>query len=475
MARARQLLPAVAALVAALAAGSCNRDQGGAPLDDLALPTGLALSPEGHWLFVSNGNWDRSYSGSSVVALDLVVLEAGLEQPAPAGEALDGGQPCREHPEDRERLECDARLVAAGELGVRVPSGAGNIAVHRPEGEGGAMRLLIPTRIDAGLSWIDVLGPGFGDDEGLRFDCGQDDRRHCAARHRVEGIPGDPARVSVDALGFPYAYLPQLLGEDLTLISLDGEQGPEVVDVQGSFFREDELFDTGFAGGFAVAQRACDPDSDNVPAPSNDCARPYLFATNRWWWGLRTFRVAPGLDVVVTGGEHTILGPNLEDAEPRPLMAGLVFEDPEQGDRLLVVHTTPPALTRVDTSLNSNDIPRIEELESLSLCSNPNVIVVHDPADTGASGPKLALISCYGDDEVAVVDLAVFALIATIPVGDGPNELLLDPRRQWLVVANTAESTLSLVELDITSPRYLEEFATVGLGSPSRSAQAAPQ
>lgn len=447
-----------------MALAGCAREPEPAPLDRLDLPTGLAETPDGRWLLVTNGNWDRRYAGSSLVALDLDAIEQGLLAPHPIAASLDRDHPCRAHADDP-RIECDPSLVIDESLGVRLPSGAGNPAIDRPSGPLGPVRLLIPTRLQPTLSWVDMQGPGFGADAdaNLRFDCGQNDERVCSPRFRI-GVDDDPARLHVDDQGFRFAYLPHLLGRRMTLLALDGEYGPSVVDVELEFFRPDGLFDTGLGGGFAVIQRPCSVVDDNAPIDSLDCTRPFLFASERFWWGLREFQVAAGLDVVVSGDERTVLGPNLEAAEPKPLLAGMAFEDPERGDRLLVVHTSPPALSRVDTSLDEDGSPFVEVLDTVGLCGNPNLIVLHQPA----SGPRLALVSCYGDDALAVVDLGLFAVVQMLALGDGPNELLIDPAREWLLVANTVESSISVVELSTASPAYLSEIATLGLGTPAR-------
>ncbi len=450
------------ALVFALA--GCAREPEPAPLDRLALPTGLVQTPEGRWLLISNGNWDRRYASSGVVVLDLEALEAGLATPRSAAAELEPEHPCRDHA-DGLRIECDPGLLIDESLGVRIPAGAGNFAIDRPSGPLGPLRLLIPTRIAPSVSWIDLHGPGYGGAPGseLRLDCGQDDERACAAAYRV-AVNEDPARISVDEQGFRYAYLPHLLGSRLTLLALEGEAGPSVVDVEDKFFREDGLFDSKLGGGFAVVQRPCSVADANAPAASLECTRPFLFASERFWWGLRDFQVAPGLDVVISGRENTVLGPNLAAVEPRPLLAGMAFEDLERGDRLLVVHTSPPALSRVDTSLDEEGRPFVEVLDTVALCGNPNLLAL----DQRGQGPRLAFVSCYGDDAIAVVDLGLFVVVATIAVGQGPNELSIDPQRDWLLVANTVESSISLIELSPSSPDYLREFATLGLGTPTR-------
>lgn len=442
-----------------LALVGCAREPEPAPLDRLVLPTGLVMTPDARWLLVTNGNWDRAYAGSSLVALDLDALEQGLAAPRSVAAALDREHPCRHHA-DEQRIECDPGLVIDASLGVRLPAGAGNPAIDRPNGELGPVRLLIPTRIEPTLSWVDLHGPGYGlePDADLRLDCGQDDERVCDRRFRI-AVDDDPARISVDDQGFRFAYLPHLLGRRLTLLALDGEDGPTIVDIEQEFFREDGLFDTGLGGGFAVVQRPCSVADDNAPSSSLECTRPFVFASERFWWGLRELQVAPGLDVLISGREKTVLGPNLEAVEAKPLMAGMAFEDPERGDRLLVVHTSPPALSRVDTSLDELGRPFVEVLDTVGLCTNPNLVVVHAPT----SGSRLALVSCYGDDALAVVDLGLFVVVATLALGDGPNELLLDPAREWLWVANTVESSISVIELSTGSPMYLREIATIGL------------
>lgn len=444
--------------------GACTPEPAPAPLDQLLLPTGLAQSPDGRWLFVTNGNWDQGRSGSALLALDLEPIAAGIAAPRGAGEALDAAHPCRRHGDGR-RVECDPSLVINGAVGVRLPSGAGNIAIDRPGGEQGPLRLLIPTRLEPSLVWVDVFGEGFGagPGQGLRFDCGQAEDRVCDAQHRVAEVRADPSRVSVDAQGFRFAYLPHLLGRSLTMFELDGPRGPEIVDVELEFFSVDPLFESGLGGGFAVIQRPCDALADNAPAGSVECARPYLIASQRFWPGLRTFRVAPGLNVVINGAEQLVLGPNVEAAAPRPLLGGMAFEDPDQGDRLLVVHTTPAALSRLDTSLDSGSAPRFELLNTVSVCRNPNLVAVHRPSLALEPGPDLAFVSCYGSDQLAVVDLGLFKLVRTLELGEGPNELLVDGQRRWLLVANTSESSISIVDLDVTRPSYLDELASLGL------------
>ena len=448
-----------APLVACAALGlfACSDAVPRAELDALRQPSGLALSPAGRWLYVTSGNWDQGRQDSALLSLDLRALEGGIDRPASAGAGLSADRPCRRIP-DEERIECDPGQLIRSDLSLRIPPGAGNVVVDRPAGDGDLARLLIPSRIVPTVTWIDILGP---DSDDPTLDCDQSEGRACDVSHLLSRVRGEPSRLRLDEQGFRFAYLPHLLGRRMTLIALDGPSGPEVQDVEEEFFREDPLFDTGLGGGFAVAQRACDLDTDNVARLSRDCTRPFLYATQRFWFGVREFRVAPGLDVLIPGSDRSLVGVDPSNADPRPLMGDLAFEDPERGDRLLVVQTTPAALSRFDTALDDAGDPRLELTDVVATCEESNLLAVHRPAE----GSGLALVSCIGPGRVQAIDLQTFEVIANLRVGDGANELLVDSVREWAFVANVREDTLSVVELDRSSPAYLTEVATIGLGA----------
>ena len=243
----------------------------------------------------------------------------------------------------------------------------------------------------------------------------------------------------------------------ITLIALDAEYGPKITDVESDFYRSDPVNGNTLAGGFAVAQRACDPA--DPPIDTRGCTRPMLYTTHRFWPGLRVFTVFAGRDTIIPGDDTLLVGVNPTQSADRPFMADLAFEDPEKGERLLVVHTTPPSLSLVDTRLDDDKKPINRQIATVSLCRNPNVMAIHRPV----VGERLALISCYSDDQVAVVGLGAFQVISTIEVDDGPNELVVDEARRRLFVVNTLASSVDIVELDRLSPDYLRVVARVGL------------
>ncbi|MBV1858777.1 MAG: hypothetical protein KUG77_10225, partial [Nannocystaceae bacterium] len=97
-----------ASLVAALVAlGSCREAEPAPTLDSLRQPSGLAISPNAQWLFVTNGNWDRTQAGGTLAALDLVGLHAALQADiAASGASLSRNLPCRRVADGDETVEC---------------------------------------------------------------------------------------------------------------------------------------------------------------------------------------------------------------------------------------------------------------------------------------------------------------------------------------------------------------------------------
>ena len=430
---------------------ACRDDDANAPARDaLRQPTGLALLADGRWLLVTNGNWDREESHGTLLGIDLASVHESL--------ASGDDRRCPEDPDGVRQCRASAFIDAAST--VSMGSGLGNIAVDEPRGPTGTPRLLVVQRGPAAIRWLDV----FVRSNRLTFDCGQDARGVCDERHAITTspanpdvrLPRDPSRVVVDRDGFRFAYVPHLLGGALSLVRLDGEAGPTLQAVVGEFYREDP-FDDGLdlSGGFSVAHRPCDPI--NPPEASRACTRPLLMTTHRFWPGVRQFTVAPGLQVVLAGPSTQLDPINPDVVQSRPLMGDLAFED-DTGDRLLVVQTTPGGLVRVDTSLDADAELRTTVSRTVAICGNPNLLRVYE-----APGEEpLALVTCFADDAMTVVGLGSFTVMRTIPLGEGPNEVVIDEVRRQAYVANTGDDTISIVSLERDRARFLTEWARIG-------------
>ena len=454
----------LAALVALGSCGGTKPDPGRAAIRQ---PSGLAVAPDGRWLFVANGNWDRAEDGGTLVVVDLEALHVALDGSVAApGTSLSASTQCRRVATEDATIECRPDAFIDPDGTVVFGDGLGNLAIDS-RGQLGTYRVLMPQRSPAALAWADVVPSS----EGVALDCGQDDFGVCDDAHQVRrsveddgAIAADPSRVTIDDQGFRFAYVPHLLEGAFTLIDLDGELGPEITArSDGEFYREDPFDEFNVRGGFEVAARAC--DSQAPPEDTRDCERPLLYTTHRYWPGIKSFTIAAGLEVILGGADTPIAGIGTDNVVARPIMGDLAFEDPTVGDRLLVVQTTPGALARVDTSVDPEfDAPRNALVATVPLCSNPNVLAIHRPANE----EWLAMVSCFSYGVVAVVGLGTFTVVARILVGAGPNEMVIDAEREQLYVANSREDTISVVSLDRQSPAYLREWARLGVGVGSR-------
>ncbi|HGG57511.1 MAG TPA: hypothetical protein ENK31_06920 [Nannocystis exedens] len=434
----------------------------------LRLPTGAALSPDHGWLFVANSDLDRKAGTSTLISLDLETLDNALSVPAPAGAEFSADSQCHDSAVHEGVVECDVGFFVDDSATVKLPAGAGNIVIDRPFGNEGISRLLIPSSIDGKITWIDAqINTGADSQNSIKLNCNQDLNGHCDALHTLTHrfndpsstrLPVDTARISLSRGDYRYAYLPHLTGSVMTLIDLSGANGPEISDIEGDFFNTDPYAETEYAGGFAAAERPCDPD--NPPALSLDCSRPVLVASHRFWPGVRRFTVATGTDVILGNNNRGYTDSNPATVNDRPYMADLAFED-ESGERLLLISTTPPTLLRLDTRLNEEGLLRLDAIDTVSLCRNPNILAIDRPP----TGEALAYISCYSDDQIAIVDLSSFRLIKTIDVGEGPNELVIDDQRRRLYVIETLAHSIALIDLNTSSTRYLEVIARVGVGA----------
>jgi hypothetical protein len=75
--------------------------------------------------------------------------------------------------------------------------------------------------------------------------------------------------------------------------------------------------------------------------------------------------------------------------------------------------------------------------------------------------PGLALVTCYSEGKLAVVDLGTFEVVTILDVAPGANEIALDPMRRVAYVAATEDDSIAVVALDRLRPDYLQVRARV--------------
>lgn len=420
----------------------------------LRLPTATLVDPSGRWLFVTQGNWDRRDDYSLLSTFDMAAIEARWRG--------DTREDCWEPAGEGRALTCNMESFRLPQASQLLPSGASNIVMDRrsstPDG-----RLLIPSRHRSALTWIDLRLDPTGS---LRLDCGQQGREVCDAAHILDSLADEPARVYLDQEGFDFAYIPHILDRRLTLIALEGPQGPRVVDEEEAFFDKVQVRERELGGGFGLAQLPCDLAQDFVPQASRDCSRPYLYAAERFVFGFRPFAVAPGRQVILASSSVPLSAHRLEDdpATGWPTMGSMWVRRNAKTPELFVVQHEPPLLLRYSLALDAQGNPNNRFLDAVQLCERADLMqAVNGPLEK----PRL-LLSCPGRGELWMVEPELMRVSRRIKVGAGANELFYEEGAQRLWVSNTLEHSLSVIDVDPASPSYLRERLVLTLQPPPR-------
>lgn len=473
------------------------------PMDRFFFPTGLALSPDGRYLFVSNGNSDLKYNGGTVVVVDVAesldrfdVLwrpdATDVDRPT---ELLDRvAASCRYAPQNPQLVECHEEDVAdtpglvLSDLTVRTGFYPSFIAVepiaqsvcgaHLPEVDEGVIsyRLYTPVRGDPSLTYIDVITSADGTDAASAqvqcLDCGDgcvtSEIRDCKGGYKLDEpsdaradyveslLPNEPYGVALDPAG-GFLVMTHLSGGSLSLVDLcgdpvdDGWRRPDLVDVLPGIMGQDA---EGRSGGFSVVQR--------------DTADPcgWFYVSNRAAAQIMTLRVS-GCDAAPEDdrGLRLAIGPSIIMTSPfGPLESGADIRGmamAPDGDRLYALSRTPPSLLVVDTSLEDGH-PKNELLDIVEICPRPSVLRVRQ----GPQGRTLAYAVCFGSGEIYVVDTHDAQVIDRIEAGGGPNDLALMPPGSPLAgfgfVTNFGEHTVGVIDLRSDSETYHQMIGRLG-------------
>ncbi|MFH2007475.1 MAG: hypothetical protein ABI333_12895 [bacterium] len=468
-------------------------------------PTGLALTPDGRYLFVTNGNSDLKYNGGSLVVVDLLRYGERLEAfRANPQDVL--ASSCRYAPQDPGVVECHEGSVEVTDgtaIGTTIPGliledktirtgyYPGFIALEELTTSGYSYwptetadgvrryRLYMPVRGDLSVTFVDVITDDASNVTCL--DCGAgcdgDQPRDCEDGYRIEGpsegredhvtvtMPAEPYGLAVEPSG-GFLVLAHLVGGSLSLVDLAGYQGelrrggPDVVDVLEDVLGVDG---EGRSGGYNVVQRdAADPCS-------------WFYVSNRAAAQIASLRVAgcdvaPSLDGVgqpEDRGLRLVLGPSVVMTAPfGPLesgadMRGMVMS--ADGNRLYALSRTPPSLVVVDTTLEAG-FPRNKVLDVVEVCPRPSVLRTRQ----GPLGRTLAYAVCYGSGEIYVVDTEDAQVVDRIVAGGGPHDLVIMPAeapvqlQNLAFITNFAEHSVGVIDLDETSETYHQMIGRIG-------------
>jgi DNA-binding beta-propeller fold protein YncE len=428
---------------ATLAACTASADAVRPPDDQIFYPTGAAVSPDDALLFVASANSELRYDSGSITVMDL-----GIVDQVSGGWTANKTIPndCSQDSDHTETLICDETQFIMTSAGARVGNFATDIAIQDFK-QGGPLRLIVPTRGDPSIAWIDW--------DGTKLSCSTDQGFVlCDQTHRLAYVHNDPnvgllPEEPFDAFAGPdFAIVSHLTTGAVTLIDSPPGGTATIADVVTDLFAPDPL--TGLRGSTGVAGRSdglvyVGSRSDSriqmvsVGRPVNDAA-PYLNAEDYFFLDL------VGANAGASGDTR-----------------GMKFS--ADGTRLYLVNRKPPSLQIYDTSPGPTGAPKNEGITATDLCRDASTLAVMD-----AGAGDRAYVTCFDDGEIYIVDPRGASSVEDIvQVGRGPYAVVAAPTRKKIYVTNFLEDTVAVVDVDPTSATHNRVVLRIGVPKPPSS------
>jgi DNA-binding beta-propeller fold protein YncE len=369
---------------------------------EIRFPVGIAVHPAGRYLFVASSNFDLLYNGSTVGVVDLTT-----------------------------------NAYVSGHT-VKVGSFAADLVANAA-----GTTLFVPDRGTGRVNIIDV------DLTASRF-------LSCSATTPASGLLPSCASsnmISVSQDPFSVAVLPQE--------SFDGGTAPERLVV--SHLRNGEVYvleasDGGSARYNVVATQDFSDGTNAIAVrPDGDPTRRTVYVSHRFSNSLSTFRLIgdflspPATTRLVQTGTVSIRNP-AGGLDTR----GIAFNP--TGTRAFVADRSPSSIVRLDTTLDSNGFEANRIVDVLAVGLGPASVTY--VAGTGGTR-DLLYVPCFYSDEVWVLDADLFTVTTVIQVGSGPYTFALAPDKRRGYVANFRDSTISVLDLDPTSPTYHRAISVI--------------
>jgi len=479
-------LPALGALV--LAGAGCGLGQSGInpPMDQIFLPSGLAVDPDGNWLYVINSNNDLRFNAGTLLALDLQKARRAREQPwlecstthfiddeSPETLAGTSDEFCcldllRPHV-----LNCNERAYVQAEATVQIGSFAGDATIQTYPGADGepTSRLFVAVRAEPSITFVDVThsggsvhmrcnGPRQDGDPQLRNPFCDDNwrvRRPSGAAVADNVLPEEPHSLALDEeWGILYvSHLTitvnrQIVGGGVSTIDVSALlDHPEAPNVINSIARV--VFPTSTVQGVTAL---------NLDHPGDPNGVLYAVA-----------RASPDITgLVLQCGQHCdtndsttrdlslVPGEQITSSVFLPVgtdVRGFLLSP--DGTSAYVLHrntpestssTDPAALVVLDRRPGRNGEPANQPSAILEVCSGANQMQFHD-----AGRGRLLYVTCFEGGQIYVVDPQVPLVVAVIEAGHGPAALRfspVDPTKAFVV--GYADNNVSVIDLKPGNP-----------------------
>jgi DNA-binding beta-propeller fold protein YncE len=242
----------------------------------------------------------------------------------------------------------------------------------------------------------------------------------------------------LDAPPGSHVYVAHIAGGEVSFFSSTAS-GVELMDFSGGFFNPE----TGIRGGFSLA-----------PSIPGDAQAP-VFLSSRVDNAIASFVIRDNARIIRTrrigvGG----LSPG-NDVRGIAVAPG--------GDVLYAVDRLPPALVALDLA-ERDGAAAGEALWAVDVCGEPSVLRLGpDPRAPTDPTPRLAYVVCFEDAQIDVVDTVTAQVVTRITTGSGPNALELDPRNKRAFIANFAENTVGVIDLDPAHSTFMKMVLRIGM------------
>ncbi len=399
--------------------------------DELFFPTGAAVSPDDSVLFVANANSELRYDSGTVGVIDLAEVDR-----IASDWSVHGGVPagCTPDPDHSETLVCTESLFMFASASARIGNFATDIAIQ--DTGGGTLRLIVPTRGDPSIAWLDW--------DGTQLKCNKSAQGFalCDETHRLSyvhddpellGLPDEPFDAFADSAG-EFAVVTHLTTGAVTLVSSPIGGNAEIADVTGGFFAADPL--TGLRGATGVAGRTPTASGDIIYVASRSEDRIQTFTVGRPVNNVEPYLV-PGNYFFL----NLIGGNSGGSSDTR----SLAFSP--TGDRLYLVNRRPPSLQIFDTSMSATGVPKNQGIAATDICRQVSTLTVMDAGDG-----ERAYVTCFQDGQLYIVDPRGFSTVEDVVlVGRGPYAVAAAPSRKKVYVTNFLEDTIAVIDASPTS------------------------
>jgi DNA-binding beta-propeller fold protein YncE len=435
-------------LLAPLAACTASASAVEPPATQFFYPTAAAVAPDDSVLFVTNGNSDLTYDSGTVSVVDLNVVDSiagnwtasGIIPPNPAGNdcsktnATGQSQCCFPDPTNSLSLICDETQFMVSDAGARIGNFATDIAMQ--DTENGTFRLIIPTRGDPSITWVDWSGTALScNSDGKTFELCDDDHRiaYLDNNQYIGILPDEPFFAWASSSG-QFAVVSMFDTGDVTLISSPIGSKAVAADLSQALFNPDP--NTGLVGAAGVGGRL---------TASGDIV--YVGGTTED--RIQTYTVGHPVDdsnPFLIPGQYFFLdavGGQAGDSEDT---RGITFSP--DSTRMYLINRDPPSLQIFDTSLNDEGTPANVAIGAADLCREANLLQDVDSGD----GDRI-YVSCFQDGVIDVLDPnGGGVLIDQIESGSGPYAVAASVSRKKLYVTNFLDDTVSVIDIAPGSP-----------------------